>query len=274
MVCTSFGYRSTSARPKISKSEQSLNRYLSPWSREVKQQQLSQPETHKRVPVPQYVLGKAGQIAMNIWQKVATAEGTRGLNRTEMEMNVFFAYTQMDSNWKGLIHTPDAFVSMDEKINVLTRILDSLGCSNSFLDLMIPVLRDGSISRLQQINTDYKEINRSHRREIDVTLVTGKPLDQTSLEFYKSSIALDFLDPADNMIFSYSVDPKIVGYKVMVKNKTHDFTHNDDIRAIRQKEEAAEYYNPKEQWFKDLEGVLTTADIERIWNNSQQPQNQ
>jgi len=109
----------------------------------------------------------------------------------------------------------------------------------------------------------FSEINRSHRREIDVKLVTGKKLNQASLEYYKNTISLDYLDPADKMIFTY-------GYKVYIRNKLFDFTQDDDIKRAEQKATLASSYSPKESLVKDLTGVWSPSDIESVWNDVQQ----
>jgi len=265
--CT--GVRFASGREQ-SKAYKSLNKYLSPWAREVAQTKLE--STTRKVPVPLFVPGKAGQIAMKIWQKIATTEGVTGLDRTQTELRVFLAYTKQTRKWRDLVHTPDAFVAITQKVSALTGILESLGCSPTFVSVMIPILKDGTISKLEQITTDFNEINRSYRREVDVTLITGKKLDQTSIDFYKSTIALDFLDPADNMIFSHTVDHNISGYKVMIKNKVHDFTHNNAISSSLQKHISASQHNPRDELFKDLNGVMSHEEIEKIWKKEQEKQ--
>jgi len=185
----------------------------------------------------------------------------------------FSGFSSQNNAWKSLIHTPDAFIPVQEKVKRMNKYLVSLGCSTSFQSLMVPLLVNGSISRLEQIAVDFTEINRAHKREIDVSLITGKSLDSATIEFYKSSIALDFLDPRDNIIFTYSVDPTIQGYKVRVKNKTYDFTHNNDLRDVQQKLNAkSDYYNHKESLFKELEGVCSTSDISRVWEEMEKKQ--
>jgi len=183
-------YRSYSTnQQQHSKAQKSLQKYLSPWPREVKQQKKDEKATTKP---PVFILGKAGQIAMKIWRQVVSTEGSEGLDRVQREFFVFLHFTKESQKWSNLVHTPDAFLPIEEKIKSMTSILNGLGCSDTFISLMIPLLKDGSISKLEQVTTDFNEINRAHRREVDVTLVTGKKLDETSLDFYKSSIALDF----------------------------------------------------------------------------------
>jgi len=249
------------------KAEKQIQKYLSPWPREVTATRVAQGSAApKRENVPVFVLGKAGQIAMKIWRKVATVEGTKGLARTELELSVFLRFYQKNKEWKELVHTADAFVSMDKKLSTLKHTLNSLGCSEKFFNLLAPIFKNGDFPRLEQIYVDFSEINRSFRREVDVTLITGKKLDRTTLEFYKSTINLDFLDPADNMIFAHSVDPTIIGYKVLIGNKVHDFSHTDEKNAAERRIEAASHYSPRDELFRSLEGVMSPADIEKLWN--------
>jgi len=262
-------YSSVNVHRGTSKAEASLKQYLSPWPREL--QQIAQSSQSKPMEVPQFIIGSAGKIAMHLWQAVATIEGTPALNRTEKELYVFSTFGKNTPRWRDVLHTPDAFMSFDEKLKMMTYILTKkLGCSVVFVDLMTPLLQDGTISKLAQIYTDFSEINRSHRREIDVKLVTGKKLNQASLEYYKNTISLDYLDPADNMIFTYSVDPSITGYKVYVKNKLFDFTQDDDIKRTHHKASVASAYSPKESLVKDLTGVWAPSDIDNFWLDVQQ----
>jgi F0F1-type ATP synthase delta subunit len=253
------------ANSKATKAKKHLEKYLSPWPREVAAQSKGS-AAPSRAEVPVFVLGKAGQIAMKFWRRIATTEGADGLARTELELSVFFRVFQRSLQLKELVKTADAFISVDEKERILKQKLNSLGCSEVFTGFVSQVLRSGDFARLEQIYVDFAEINRSFRREVDVALITGRKLDLSTLEFYKSTISLDFLDPADNMIFTHSVDPTLDGYKVLVKNKVYDFTSNEEKAAAQRRIAEATHFSARDELFKELEGVVSHTEIEKLWN--------
>jgi hypothetical protein len=118
-----------------SKAEKSLRKYLAPWTREVKQRAAAQTD-QKQAIIPQYILGRAGQIAMNIWRNIATNEGAKGLNRTQTELYVFSSYARNTRQWRDLVHTPNAFVPLESKVDQMRYLLNTLGCSEIFVNLM------------------------------------------------------------------------------------------------------------------------------------------
>jgi hypothetical protein len=131
-------YSSVNVR-STSKAEASLKQYLSPWPREL--QQIAQSSQSKPTEVPQFIIGSAGKIAMQLWQAVATIEGTPALNRTEKELYVFSTFAKNTPRWRDVLHTPDAFMPFDEKLKMMTYILSKkLGCSLVFVDLMSMLL--------------------------------------------------------------------------------------------------------------------------------------
>jgi F0F1-type ATP synthase delta subunit len=176
---------------------------------------------------PKFFPGSAGAQAMRLWQKVYEGAGDAGLARAEKEFDIFVWSVRGKQLWKFLVQTPDAFVDRDRKIALVREHLTSMGCTPLFIDLMIELFNTDDITSLEQIRQDFNAINREHRREVDVELVTGSQLDADTLEYYKASISLNYLKEGDNMIFSHSVDSNIKsGYRVSVKGKLHDFTHN------------------------------------------------
>jgi len=111
-----------------------------------------------------------------------------------------------------------------------------MGCSTFFIDIIYSLIEKQEIGRINQIRTDYEELMRAHRREVDVSLTTKSPLSEQELEFYKNSIKLDYLTPKDNVIFNHAVDPSIIeGYLVNISGVTHDYTWN---KAIEEQEKS------------------------------------
>lgn len=92
------------------------------------------------------------------------------------------------------------------------------------------LVESGDIRRLNQVRMDFEELMRAHRREVDVTLITGKPLSPAALAQMQKSIQADYLQPQDNLIFTASVDSSVKGgYKVIIKGQEHDLTWNHAI---------------------------------------------
>jgi len=190
-------------------------------------------ETRAQSIPPKFMSGSAGEQAMYIWQQIYDAGGDAALARAEKEFDNFVWSVRGKELWKFMVQTPDAFVDRETKIWVLREHLEGLGCSTTFVDLMVELFNSDEISSLEQIRQDFCAINREHRREVDVELVTPATMDAETLEYYKASIALNFLKEGDNMIFSHSVDNNIQGgYKVTVKGVVHDLTHNTPREAF------------------------------------------
>jgi hypothetical protein len=89
-----------------------------------------------------------------------------------------------------------------------------------------------NLELLEQVAADFHALNREHRKEVDVTLVTPTELDSATLEFYKATISLNYLKEGDNLIFSHRVDNSFTkGYRVVVKDKLYDFTRDAARKA-------------------------------------------
>jgi len=212
---------------------------------------------------PKFLPGSAGEHAMHIWQQINAIGGDAALMRAEKEFDNFVWSVRGKELWKFLVQTPDAFIERDTKIFVLRDHLESLGCSATFVDLMVELFNSDEIRSLEQIRQDFFAINREHRREVDVELVTSSTLDAETLEYYKASISLNFLKDGDNMIFSHSVDSNISGgYKVTVKGTVHDLTHNAPREA---------FFASLQNSFKAEERRVTTLANSATYNAAPTP---
>jgi len=192
-------------------------------------------------PIPLVLPGVSGKAAMALWRKVYDAEGLEGIQRVQKELEVFLYATKRKENatlWNTLLYTPDQLISRDHKNKAVLNLLNNIGASPLFIRAMLGIFNSKSVFRLEQLVEDYSAIVRAFKREVDVTIVTKAPMDQTTTEFLKATVALNFLEPEDNMIFNAEVDPKIIdGYRVIIKGKVHDFTNNKAIEAQRAAEE-------------------------------------
>jgi len=194
---------------------------------------------------PKFLSGSAGEQAMYIWQQIYDAGGDAALTRAEKEFDNFVWSVRGKELWRFLVQTPDAFIDRETKLYVLQDHLQNLGCSKTFMNLMVELFNSDEIGALEQIRQDFFAINREHRKEVDVELVTPAALDAETLAYYKASIALNFLKEGDNMIFSHSVDKNISGgYKVTVQGVTTDLTHNA----------------PRESFFANLQAGWAAAE--------------
>lgn len=154
---------------------------------------------------------------MNLWESVYAAEGEAGVARADKELDVFVWSVRGKQLWKFLVRTPDVLIEKDRKIEVLRDHLQTMGCSPLFINLMgnlhfFPFLillaelfQQDNLALLDQIADDFHAINREHRREVDVVLFTPAAVDAATLDFYKATIALNYLKEGDNLIFSHHV---------------------------------------------------------------------
>eukprot|EP01125_Pyxidicula_operculata_P000347 TRINITY_DN10398_c0_g1_i1.p1 TRINITY_DN10398_c0_g1~~TRINITY_DN10398_c0_g1_i1.p1 ORF type:complete len:260 (+),score=63.81 TRINITY_DN10398_c0_g1_i1:25-804(+) len=179
---------------------------------------------------PVTVPGTAGAYAMYIFEEAYTAGGDKVVQRTESELNVLTWSVRKNTDWEVATNTP--FLTPEKRNQYITEYMTSLGCSTFFIDLIVGLADRKDLGRLNQIRTDFEEIMRGYRKEVDVVLTTKGPLTPETLEFYKKNIFTSFLKEGDNMIFRHTVDPSIVnGYKVSVGKEEHDFTWNAQVAA-------------------------------------------
>jgi len=179
------------------------------------------------------------------FEKAYEKGGDEGVKRFEKELDILTWTVRKDADWDVVTRSP--LVEKKIRNQLVQERLKKLGCSQIFIDCILALIDRRVINRLDQVRVDYEEIMRAYRREVDVSLVTGKPIKTDELEFYKKSIKLNYLSPADNLIFYHTVDPNIKnGYIVKIGTNTYDFTWNKDIEnenvlvlEERRKEEAA-----------------------------------
>jgi F0F1-type ATP synthase delta subunit len=179
---------------------------------------------------PVTVRGKAGKVAMRFFEDAFAREGDAGVLRIEKELGVLDWAVRDQVAWR--VTTTSPFFDLKWKREQITKRLTAQGLSPLLIDLVMDLVAQGEIRRLQQVRTDYDEIMRGYRREVDVTLTTAKPLSPERLALLKKSIQVDYLKPDDNLIFAHSVDDSLGGgYKVYIKGQEFDHSWADAIRA-------------------------------------------
>jgi len=257
---------------KKSRADLALRKYFQPWKREI--QDLAKAEEaklakegKKDVEPPKFIMGKAGEIAMDIWYRAYAHGGAIACARLQLELEVFTRFSnapketwkklmnENDNAFQACIRSPNEFLSLDKKSRILVDLIQEIGGSEFFIfRVILPLSKSGELHRINQIYADYKELQRAFNREIDVVLFTNKALDQQAIDFYKASISLDFLAPEDKMIFDHKVDGNIwKGYKVSVQNKIHDFTHDKETFNQLTKGAKIEPLKEKQPEFKKIE---------------------
>jgi F0F1-type ATP synthase delta subunit len=184
----------------------------------------------KAMKAPVTVRGKAGEFAMRFFEDAFAREGDAGVVRLEKELAVLEWSVRDLTAWR--VQTTSPFFDLKWKREQITKRLTAQGLSPLLIDLVMDLVAQGEIRRLQQVRTDYDEIMRGYRREVDVTLTTAKPLSADRLALLKRSIQVDYLKPEDNLIFAHSVDDSLGGgYKVFIKGQEHDHSWAAAVRA-------------------------------------------
>jgi len=176
------------------------------------------------------VRGKAGRFAMRFFENAYAREGAAGVVRLEKELAVLDWSVRDQTSWRVLTTSP--FFDLKWKREQLTKRLSAEGLSPLLVDLVMDLVAQGEIRRLQQVRTDYDEIMRGYRREVDVNLTTAKPVSPERLALLKRSIQVDYLKPEDNLIFAHSVDDSLGGgYKVFIKGQEFDHSWAGSMRS-------------------------------------------
>jgi F0F1-type ATP synthase delta subunit len=175
-------------------------------------------------------MGKAGKISMVMFENAFEREGHEGVTNIEKELSVLAYNVRDDIAWR--VETTSAFFDKEWKHELVTKRLKGWGASNLLIDLVLDLVDQGDIRRLQQISVDYEEVMRAYRKEVDVTLTTARPISSELLEIMKKTIHNEYLKPTDNLIFAHVVDKKIVrGYKVKVRGQERDFSWRTSLNA-------------------------------------------
>jgi len=181
------------------------------------------------VKAPVSVRGTAGRFAMRFFEEAYTRESDNGVVRLEKELAVLEWSVRGQASWK--VQTTSPFYDLQWKRELISKRVNALGLSPLILDLVMQLVAKGEVRRLRQIRTDYDEIMRGYRREVDVKLTTAAPVSTERLDLLKRSIQVDYLKPEDNLIFAHVVDESIVGgYKVNVKGQEHDHSWAASVR--------------------------------------------
>jgi len=179
---------------------------------------------------PAIIPGTSGNFAMQFFEKAYENGGDEGVKRFEKELDVLTWSVRKDADWEVVTRSP--LVNKEWRNQLVHERLQSIGCSQFFINCILDLIDRRVISRLDQVRVDYEEIMRAYRREVDVTFVTGKSIQSSDLEYFKKSIKLNYLRPEDNVIFTHTVDPNIKkGYIVTIGQNTYDFTWNKAIEA-------------------------------------------
>jgi F0F1-type ATP synthase delta subunit len=187
----------------------------------------------KTMKAPVSVRGKAGRFAMHFFEDAFAREGDAGVVRLEKELGVLDWAVRDQTSWR--VTTTSPFFDLKWKREQVTKRLTAQGLSPLLIDLVMELVAQGEIRRLQQVRTDYDEIMRAYRREVDVTLTTSKPLSPERLALLKKSIQVDYLKPDDNLIFAHSIDDSLGGgYKVYIKGQEYDHSWANAIRTAEE----------------------------------------
>jgi len=187
----------------------------------------------KTMKAPVSVRGKAGRFAMRFFEEAYAREGDAGVVRLEKELAVLDWSVRDQTAWK--VQTTSPFFDLQWKREQIAKRLSAQGLSPLLIDLVMELVSQGEVRRLAQVRTDYDEIMRGYRREVDVTLATATPLSSERLELIKRSVQGDYLKPDDNLIFAHIVDDALVGgYKVFIKGQEFDHSWAAAIRAAEE----------------------------------------
>jgi len=189
---------------------------------------------------------------MSFYESAYKQGGDDAVKQFEHELNVLTWNVRGNDLWT--IETGSPLFPVEERIKIATaRLTSEKKFSEYFISCIVGLIQSNGISRLEQIRSDFEEIMRAHRREIDIVFITKEPLTPELLEYYKKSIKLNFLRPEDNMIFTHTVDPSIInGYRIAKDGKTIDFAWNN---SIVQEQERVRLQRQKK--YDDLVAVIT-----------------
>lgn len=184
----------------------------------------------KTMKSPVNVRGKAGRFAMRFFEEAYAREGDVGVVRLEKELAVLDWSMRDQTSWR--VQTTSPFFDLEWKREQITKRLTALGLSPLLIDLVMELVAQGEVRRLAQVRTDYDEIMRGYRREVDVTLMTAEQLSPQRLQLIKRSVQSDYLKPEDNLIFTHVVDDTLVGgYKVFIRGQEIDHSWAAAVRA-------------------------------------------
>jgi len=128
------------------------------------------------------------------FEKAYEKGGDEGVKRFEKELDILTWTVRKDADWDVVTRSP--LVEKKIRNQLVQERLKKLGCSQIFIDCILALIDRRVINRLDQVRVDYEEIMRAYRREVDVSLVTGKPIKTDELEFYKKKHQTQLSQPS------------------------------------------------------------------------------
>ena len=184
------------------------------------------------IEVPTHITGKAGEAAMAIYCYAMEKGGDKRAESLEKELVVLSWDLKEDDSWSVATQSP--FFDDETRATFVTEFVKDTGASDFAANVVNQLVIDGLVEMLPQIATDYEEIMRGHRKEVDIVFTTASPLSSSQVDYFKSTIKTDFLTPEDKPIFVHNVDPTLGGgYKVSVKGITSDYSWAGDISSTQ-----------------------------------------
>jgi F0F1-type ATP synthase delta subunit len=190
------------------------------------------------VKAPVSVRGTAGRFAMRFFEEAYEREGDAGVVRLEKELAILDWSVRGQTSWK--VQTTSPFFDLQWRREQITKRLSGQGLSPLLIDLVMDLVAQGEVRRLQQVRTDFDEIMRAFRREVDVTLTTAASLSTEHVDLIKRSVQTDYLKPDDNLIFAHVVDESLVGgFKVYIRGQEHDHSWVATVRTSEEENSRA-----------------------------------
>jgi len=195
-------------------------------------------ETLDLTKVPGLVFGESGKLASLYWlyaldQKALDNvdkdfDKILNIKKNEQSLNAF--NTLIYSTRYEPIERADVFQKPDQLFKFQLHSVTS------------KILGDLSVKERQyliwSIIEDFKDLMKSYRNEIDVTIVLPSIPQVDQFEFLMKKIENEYLTPNSKINLSIEIDPTIVkGYKLRLGHKNIDNTWNPDIKRANELED-------------------------------------
>eukprot|EP01026_Neomeris_dumetosa_P055715 TRINITY_DN5073_c0_g2_i1.p1 TRINITY_DN5073_c0_g2~~TRINITY_DN5073_c0_g2_i1.p1 ORF type:complete len:284 (+),score=25.37 TRINITY_DN5073_c0_g2_i1:82-852(+) len=146
-----------------------------------------------------------GKRATYLWQLGVKANQ---LSNIERDLSTIANNLEQDINLSHFIQ--DLSITKKERLERIQKILEGMKASNITKDFFETLCETNKLRYFSKINDSFNELMKSHKKEIEVTVVSAKDLSSSDMENAKK-VASQFMAADSKVSFKQRVDPQIIG---------------------------------------------------------------
>jgi len=164
---------------------------------------------HSLEQAPIKVYGVEGRYAHAIY---SAASKSQSLDSAEAELNAVQQLLKEEVTLAEYCNDPT--VNKFDKRDVVVDVLKSQNFSDLTVNFMSVVAEENRLKRSKGIIAAFNKIMQARRGEVECTVTTAKPLDDTSAAQLNTTLQ-KFVKPTETLVMSRETDPGLIGGMVI-----------------------------------------------------------